>query len=604
MKKDGKLYTIMLRNHYINTALNSESQLNYFDKQQLDNISTSANIINEYKKFKKSNCFNSDIKLSKTTSIYTKNTSNKEKVPVPTSIFPTKKYFKKKVNYNFYIHNKSRAKSNQLSNISNNNIIEEKSENKNIIFSDDTDHNSSMETIKNILYNTECIKDERSEEKNKKEEKVENNIPDLIQSDKLNENEDDNDNDMLDEKILFPKIFKKINNRKSCKENSRIFKNIDDEFVNKENNIENIEGKENRKNLVNKINKNLTFQTKYATLNSMKKIKNENNYDYDYDIFDNKYNTINDEFRNMLDEKEANYNGKVFKNKNIINGKNNNYSVKKINNNINININNNNNNKIDNQINNINYTSRYQNMGTEHLFDLKERNNFDYEEYFSMKQKIKELTEEINNKNILINEYSTLAKESKSKFEQLIEHNKKKISELKEEAKKQNNQLNTKINNLEKEKQDLLKKEKENQKYISFLEMLLFDDNKNDNNGNNANNGTSDKKEENINEKFEEILQMKVNDIKKLNKELENKNEENEKLKSIIAKYKNIKVIKNVRSNNRAISNPRKKDLKIEKRMNREIIRDKNNDNEKDISVLSLSRNTNLKSKNLFNSLN
>ena len=592
MKKDGKLYTIMLRNQYINTAFSSESQSNYFDKQQLDNISTSANIINEYKKFKKSNCFNSDIKLSKTTSIYTKNTSNKEKIPVPTSIFPTKKYFKKKVNYNFYIHNKSRAKSNQLSNISNNNIIEEKSENKNIIFSDDTDHNSSMETIKNILYNTECIKDERSEEKNKKEEKVENNIPDLIQSDKLNENEDDNDNDMLDEKILFPKIFKKINNRKSCKENSRIFKNIDDEFVNKENNIENIEGKENRKNLVNKINKNLTFQTKYATLNSMKKIKNENNYDYDYDIFDNKYNTINDEFRNMLDEKEANYNGKVFKNKNIINGKNNNYSVKKINNNINININNNNNNKIDNQINNINYTSRYQNMGTEHLFDLKERNNFDYEEYFSMKQKIKELTEEINNKNILINEYSTLAKESKSKFEQLIEHNKKKISELKEEAKKQNNQLNTKINNLEKEKQDLLNKDKENQKYISFLEMLLFDDNKNNN--------INDKKDENNDKNFEEILQIKVSDIKKLQKELENKNEEIEKLKKIIVKLKNNQIFRA----DRAISNPRKNIIEIENKIKKELKSDNNNKNDNNKKKMHISLNQNIGCKNLLNGLN
>ena len=585
----------MLRNHYINTALNSESQSNYFDKQQFDNISTSANIINEYKKLKKSNCFNSDVKLSKTTSIYTKNNINKDKAAASTGIFPTKKYFKKKVNYNFYIHSKSRAKSNQISNISNNNIIEEKSENKNIIFSDDTDHNSSMETIKNILYNTECIKDEISGEKNKNVEKIENNEPELNKNDKLDENKDDND--IIDEKILFPKIFKKINNRKSQRDNLKLFKKYDDEFIRKENNLENFGDKAIRKN---KINKNLTFHTKYGTLNSMTKIKNDNNYDYDYDIFDNKYNTINDEFKNMLDEKETNYNGKVFKNKNIINGKNNNYSVKKINNNINININNNNNNKIDNQINNINYTSRYQNIETDPLFDMKDKNNFDLEEYFSMKQKIKELTEEINNKNILINEYSTLAKESKSKFEQLIEHNKKKISEMEEEAKKQNNQLNSKINNLEKEKKDLIDKDKENQKYISFLEMLLFDDNKNDNKKN-EDNGNFDKKDENINEKFEEILQMKVNDIKNLNKELEKKNEENEKLKNVIAKYKNNK---NIRNYNRAVSNPRKKDLKIEKRMNREIIRDKNNDNEKDKSALSLSRNSNLKSKNLFNSLN
>ena len=197
-----------------------------------------------------------------------------------------------------------------------------------------------------------------------------------------------------------------------------------------------------------------------------------------------------------------------------------------------------------------------------------------------------------------------MAKQSKSKFEQLIEHNNKKISELEEEAKKQNNQLNTKINNLEKEKQDLLNKDKENQKYISFLEMLLFDDNKNDNNINNVDKGNSDKNDQNINEKFEEILQMKLKDIKKLSKELEIKTEENEKLKSIVDKYKNIKNIQKVRSNNRAISNPRKKDLKIEKKMNREIIRDKINDSEKDKSALSLSRNSNLKARNLFNSLN
>ena len=96
-----------------------------------------------------------------------------------------------------------------------------------------------METIKNILYNTECIKDDMSQEKNKNVDKVENNVPDLIQSDKLDEI--DNDNKMLDEKILFPKMFKKINNRKSRKDNSQIFKNIDDEFINKEKNIENIE---------------------------------------------------------------------------------------------------------------------------------------------------------------------------------------------------------------------------------------------------------------------------------------------------------------------------------------------------------------------------
>ena len=563
----------MLRNHYFKTSLNLNNKIKYLDKEKYD--STSTNILNEYKKLKDSDCFNSDIMLSKTTSVYTKTIFNKNRKTPIDGVASTQKYYKKKINNNFYIHNKSRPKSIKINSNISNKIIDAKNDNKNIIPNDDTDHNSSMETIKNILYNTD-FKDETKEVNNNNnnisnDDNNKNKKRELFKSTKIEE--------MPDEKVLFPNHFKKINIRRNERNISPLFKTDDNDSIQNENIRE---SKNIRKNIYNKINKNLTFHTKYGTLNSMKIIANNNNYDYDNDIFDIKYNTINDDFKKISKEKDD----MLIPNDRVP------YLKSRINNN---------NNKIDNQINNINYTSRFTNIDNDSIFCMKDQNNLNFDNCVYLKQKIKELTEEINNKNILINEYSTLAKQSKSKFEQLIEHNKKKISELEEEAKKQSNQLNAKINNLEKEKEDLLNKDKENQKYISFLEMLLFDDNKNDNNGNNANNGTSDKKEENINEKFEEILQMKVNDIKKLNKELENKTEENEKLKSIIAKYKNIK---NIRISNRAVSNPRKKDLKIEKRMNREIIRDKNNDNEKDKSALSLSRNTNLKSKNLFNSLN
>ena len=574
----------MLRNHYFKTSLNLNNKIKYLDKEKYD--STSTNILNEYKKLKDSDCFSSDIKLSKTTSIYTKTIFNKNRKTPIDGVASTQKYYKKKINNNFYIHSKSRPKSIKINNNISNKIIDVKNDNKNIIPNDDTDHNSSMETIKNILYNTD-FKDETKE--------VNNNIPndnnnnkkqELFKSTKIEE--------MPDEKVLFPKHFKKINIKRNERNISPLFKtdNIDNDndSIQKENIREN---KNIRKNVYNKINKNLTFHTKYGALNSMKIVANNNNYDYDNDILDIKYNTINDDFKKISEEKDDMLfsNDRVPYLKSRINN-NNNYRVRKINNNINININNNNNNKIDNQINNINYTSRFSSIDNNSVFCLKDQNNLNFDNCVYLKQKIKELTEEINNKNILINEYSTLAKQSKSKFEQLIEHNKKRISEIEEEAKKQNNILNLKINNLEKEKQDLLKKEKENQKYISFLEMLLFDDNKNNN--------INDKKDENNDKNFEEILQIKVNDIKKLQKELENKNEENEKLKNIIIKIKKNQTFRA----DRAVSNPRKKIIEIENRIKKELKSDNNNKDDNDKRKMHISLNQNIGCKNLLNGLN
>ena len=576
----------MLRNQYFKGSLNLNNKIKNLDKEKYD--STSTNILNEYKKLKESDCFNSDIKLNKTTSIYTKNIFNKNlKVPIG-AVGSTQKYYKKKINNNFCIHNKSRPNSIQTNNNISNKIIDVKNDNKNIIPDDDTDHNSSMETIKNILYNTD-FKDESKEVKNNgnnnnntNDDNNKNKIPQLFKSTKMEE--------MPDEKVLFPKHFKKINIRRNDRKISPLFKTDDNDSIQNENVRE---SKNIRKNIYSKINKNLTFHTKYGALNSMKIITNNNNYDYDNDIFDIKYNTINDDFKKISEEKDDMLisNNKIPYLKSRINSNNNNYRVRKINNNINININNNNNNKIDNQINNINYSSRFSNIDNDSIFYLKDQNNLKFDNCVYLKQKIKELTEEINNKNILINEYSTLAKRSKSKFEQLIEHNKKRISEMEEEAKKQNNILNLKISNLEKEKQDLLKKEKENQKYISFLEMLLFDDNKNNN--------INDKKDENSDKNFEEILQIKVNDIKKLQKELENKNEENEKLKNIIVKLKNTSTFRA----DRAVSNPRKNIIEIENRIKKELKSDNNKD-DNDKKTMHISFNQNIKCKNLLNGLN
>lgn len=152
----------MLRNQYFKASLNLNNKIKNLDKEKYD--STSTNILNEYKKLKESDCFNSDIKLSNTASIYTKNIfNNNRKTPID-GVASTQKYYKKKINNNFYIHNKSRPKSIQINSNISNKIIDAKNDNKNIIPNDDTDHNSSMETIKNILYNTE-INDENKEVK-------------------------------------------------------------------------------------------------------------------------------------------------------------------------------------------------------------------------------------------------------------------------------------------------------------------------------------------------------------------------------------------------------------------------------------------------------
>ena len=565
----------MLRNNDFNEIYNSENKTKNYNNSKYQKVSTSSNIINQYKKLKQSNYLNSDPKLSKTISNYAPNFFNNDKQIITPGLF-NKKFYKKKISNNFNFNkNKNKTRTKHMS--INNNIVEEKNKIKNNIYNEDTDH-SSMETIKKILYNTDFKEEEEAKEQKKeinnentidtnKVEKLDKKLNNLFKSTRLS--------GTFKENKLFNNNYNSLKNEDDINENnfSPLLNNID--FFNIHNTIEK---KDNKKNIFNTINKNFTT-TKFSSINSMKLLNTD--YDYDYDLFENKYNTIN----NANEDKDIlSYHIKNLP-KNINYNNNNKYRVRKINTNINININNNNNNKFIDEFKSINYTNRHPRIESEDLSSFKD-NNINFDEYFYMKQKIEELTEEINNKNILINEYSNLAKQSKLKFEQLMQHNNEKIKEIEEESKKQNAQLNIKIKDLEKEKKDMIDKDKENQKYISFLEMILFDDNNTDNKKENEVN--------NINQKFEEILQIKVNDIKKLKKELQDMNDENEKLKNIISKFKSFR---NTRLKSMTIDN-------INFGMEEIIGEEKKLKKDKNDSSINLNQNIKNKYNDIFNSLN
>ena len=92
----------------------------------------------------------------------------------------------------------------------------------------------------------------------------------------------------------------------------------------------------------------------------------------------------------------------------------------------------------------------------------------------------------------------------------------------------------------------------ENKKYTDFLEVLLF--NQKNTEIWESSEGNQDLGIHNETKKirnFEEIVKKLMNDIAIMKVELENKNKENEKLKTIIIKYKDNR-------NYRAINNPRK----------------------------------------------
>ena len=95
MKKNGKMLSIMIRNNDFSEIYNSENNNKYYNNSRCQKISTSSNIINQYKKFKQSSYLNSGPKLSKTTSIYTPNFFNNDKQIFIPGLF-TKNFYKKK----------------------------------------------------------------------------------------------------------------------------------------------------------------------------------------------------------------------------------------------------------------------------------------------------------------------------------------------------------------------------------------------------------------------------------------------------------------------------------------------------------------------------
>ena len=519
MKKNGKLSIMLRNNNYYNTIKNTQNTPNYLEKMKYD-ISTTANIINEYKKISKSNLLGSELKLMKTNSLYNRNDSfNQVQDLITAGLLSYNNNFYKKDNDN----NKHIIKNN---NKNNNILIKENSQNSiqnnnNNIYEDDT-INSSMETIKKILYSTDSKKEVVKKEKINnllKSTKLNGlpNLKDLFRSQKLNENN----------RNYLGSLDK--NKNKDIKEYKYLRKaNIDNENMN--NIIDN--------SFLNKINKQLTLNSKKIALKSKKILKSKTNYD-----FDNINNiNISDEINNIIDSKDdfkfININNSNNKNNCIIKNNNNDrkFKIKKTKNNSknikSFDIKNNNNNQIKTENNNINNLD----------IDISDNNNKynDINDISFLKEKIKELSEEINNKTLLINEYSTLAQKSKMKFEQLIIQNKKNIEKIKEESKKQSFLYKAKIANLEKEKQNILKKYLDNKKYTAALESLLF-------NKNNGDDNISD--EDNKIKRFEEIVKKLMSDINGLKKQLEYKNKDNEKLKRIIMQFKNIK--------NRGISNPR-----------------------------------------------
>ena len=513
----------MLRNNnYFNTSKNKKSKKNYLDKIKY-RISTTSNIINEYKKISKTKFLNSDIKLSKTNSIYNKNnnTLNKDRESLTGSLFKNDNKIKNKLNsgiYDNYMRNKIDYDYDY--DISNNqNNFQAKTNNN--FYNEDTDH-SSMETIKKILYSTDS----------KKDVKKDNNMNNLLKSSQIN--------GLQNLKSILNK--NKINNKKDEKIHPiTLFKNntnVNMKKSNHEKNNTNID-----LNLINKINKELTFNAKKSALKSKKYIKTNNNYDFDN--INNSNLNISDEFKNIIEEREM-----ITSNKNNIYQNNkNNYNVRKIHNNIYININNNKTDKKKLNNNNKNYIKRYNSGDLDSNFlnisGIKnDTDDLDNNDIFYLKEKIRELTEEINNKNILINEYSNLTRKSKIKFEQLMMYNTRKMEQIQKEAKKQSMLYRAKIINIDKEKKNILNKYLENKQYTEFLEGLLFNGTSPDNNGNS---NDENKKIKNL----ENIIKNLMTNVSVMKVELDKKNKDNERLKNMIIKYKDNK-------NFRAISNPRK----------------------------------------------
>ena len=560
------------------TSKNSEKKEFNLDRIKL-NVPPVSNLINNYKKYRYTNVLNSDLNLNKGNSLNNQNNiSSQVKDLFSSEIKPNNNNI-----YSNFVKNKVSNLNNDLNQNSNNNnnnnnnenIIDNNNNNNNNIYNDDTDH-SSMETIKKILYSTGNRKERKKNDllKNAHFGEISNLNDMFISCNTINKKREGN---------LTP--LNEINNEIGMKYLKKINNPSDNKVPNK--------------NLFYKINKELKLNKRNGALNSMKSLKINHNK------FENNNSSSNniDVIKKKIEEKnDMNFINQI---------PNNNFSSLKLYNNLNIDIINNNNrsakgNKVyNNKFININYTSRYDNKTKNKLenFIINKNNdllnnkenkksiNIETEknnEIFYLKEKIKKLNEEIKTKDLLINEYSSLAKESRTKFKQLFIHSKNNIEKLKKESKREVMLYKSKLNVVEREKKNILDKYLENKKYVEVLEKILFENVNLNNPDNNEYNKYNYIDEENRVKNFEVVIKKLMTDISRMKIEIKNINKDNQKMKNILLKYKNNK-------NYRAISNPRRNASTIDQM--KEIHFNSNIFDIREIPPLNLSQ----KSKNIIN---
>ena len=529
MKKNEKFSLILKNNNSNYFKLNNYNTSKNREKKKISlnnmkyNISTGSNIINGNLNFTQERLLNSNKKLNKINTIFNNknNLINHSKKPNQNRISLNKNNFnEKKIIRNVY--NNTIKDNFSYININNK---KDNNDNNDIIYNDDTDR-SSMETIKKILYSTD----------NKKKVKKNRNNNNFIRSTQLSglpslKDMLNNFNISTGNKIGNLTPLKEINIPNEIDNN--YFKKIS--YINKNRSI--------NENIFKRINNEFKPYRRKDAPNSMKLIKTSINNDninisenkkekYNINSINNMLNNYNNLVKKLYNNMEndnknknsvENYNSKIFPNKK-------NYLSRNSNIDINQNLEDLNNIKISNNLTNKDNINDKDKTDNENITNNSINNNVVY-----LKAKIKILTEEIKHKNAVIREYSILAGNSKIKFEQLIEHNNKIIENIKRESKKQIMIYKNKILSLEKEKQNILNKYNENKKYSEFLENLFFE--KENLNEPDKNNGANLDKNNQI-KKLEYIIKKLMNDIANMRTDIKNKNEDNDKLRNIIFRFK------------------------------------------------------------------
>ena len=520
MKKNEKISLIQKNNNSdyfkynnYNTSKNREKKKISLNKMKY-NISTGSNIINDNLNYTQERFMNTNIELNKINTIF----NNKNNL-----INHSKKSNQNRISLNKKNFNEKQMNSNIYNNTIKDNIsyinLDNKKDND-IIYNDDTDR-SSMETIKKILISTD-------NKKKVKKNKNNNNfirstqisglpsLKDMLNNFKISTGNKNGNLTPLKEINITNEIannyFKKINFiNKNRSTNENIFKKINNEFKPYKrreglNSMKLIKDSINNDNINISENKNDNF--KVDSINNM--LNNYNN------LVKKLYNNIDKDSKNK--NSVENYNTKIFPNKQNYLSRNNNIDTKDLSNL-----------KISYKLTNKDNNNEKNKTDNENIINNSINNNVIY-----LKAKIKILTEEIKHKNAVIREYSILAGNSKIKFEQLIDHNNKIIDNIKRESKKKLMLYKNKILSLEKEKQNIFNKYNENKKYSEFLENLFFEkENLNELDKNNTN---LDKN--NQIKKLEFIIKKLMNDIANMRADIKNKNEDNDKLRNIIYRFK------------------------------------------------------------------